>query len=173
MLDRREISWCRGAPPSNERQTMLRYFHQLPPLLRVVSLLQVLCGLAGFVVLLAMLIPPVISNLSSAPPQSPNLRLLFVGVDLFFLSMACLSTVSPYTERFRWPDGVPFPLDSWQSQVRALAVRAVLPLGALVLMLVVPPGAPIYFLASVLSVLAAIANVVALAWATRVWGAVP
>jgi hypothetical protein len=33
----------------------------------------------------------------------------------------------------------PFPLESWQSQVRAFVLAAALPIGALVLAVVIPP----------------------------------
>src|SRR5262249_23557670 len=46
---------------------------------------------------------------------------------------ACFYAVTRYSTRFRQPDRRPFPLDSWQSQVRAILLLAALPLCALAL----------------------------------------
>jgi len=51
---------------------------------------------------------------------------------------ACSCTVTTYSTRFRRPDGEPFPLGSWQSQLRAILLLAALPLCALVVALYIP-----------------------------------
>jgi len=143
----------------------MRYFRRLPPLLRVASLLGLLFPLASMVLLVALII-------MSLPtfPQLPVdfFRVLVIGANLGMLSGACAFAISAYSTRFRRPDRGPFLLDSWQSQVRAIALLAALPLGAITLALVTPPtllaAFGLVFLAFAVSALAALVLVAAHLW---------
>jgi hypothetical protein len=151
----------------------VRYFRRLPLLLRVAFIVGLLLPLAWLVVILVILIPAFISSLSSATPQPFSYRLPFIGVNLISLSLACSFAVNSYSVRFRRPQGGTFPLQSWQSQVRAIALLAALPLGALAMTLLLPPGDLAFFLSAGISLLAVIGNMLALLWAARVWGVGP
>ena len=136
----------------------MRYFRRLPPLLRVASLLGLLFVLASLIVGIAALIVGIeafTSSPSSAPPAD-SFRLLLIGLNLGMLSGACSFTVNTYSLRFRRPDKGLFPLESWQSQVRAISLLAALPLGALVVALVLPLGFATVFLTLGITLVAAI-----------------
>lgn len=137
----------------------MRYFRRLPPLLRVVSLLGLLIALAS----IAVLIEALLMSLSSAPPHwsADGSRLLAIGLNLGMLGGACSFAVNTYSLRFRRPDRGTFALESWQSQVRAITLLAALPLGALVMVLVVPLSFPTAFLPLGLTMLAAVVLLVA------------
>jgi hypothetical protein len=134
-------------------------FRRLPPFLRVASLLGLLFPLTS----IAVLIASVISSLSSAPPawSADSSRLLVIGLNLVMLGGACSFAVNSYSVRFGRPDGGPFPLDLWQSQVQAIALLAALPLGALVAVLVLPLSVHTDFLAIGITLLAAVVLLVA------------
>ncbi len=120
---------------------VLRNFHRLPPLLRVVSVVAVLPLLLAVTVLVLLLVaswPP----FSPMPSDTPHR--LVLALDLTALSLACNIVVNTYRVRFVHPEWEPFPLHSWQSQVRALGLLAALPTCALVVGLVLPP-APLAF----------------------------
>jgi hypothetical protein len=148
-------------PPSesNRERYFVRNFRRLPPLLQVASLLGLLVALVS----IAVLIEALLMSLLSAPPHwsADGSRLLAIGLNLGMLSGACSFAVNSYSLRFRRPDGGTFALESWQSQVRAIALLAALPLGALVLVLVVPLSFPTDFLAIGLTLLAAVVLLVA------------
>jgi len=97
----------------------MRYFRRLPPLLRVASILAVLFPLASMALLVALII-------LSLPtfPQLPVafFRVLVIGANLGMLGGACVFATSAYSTRFRQPNRGPFLLDSWQSQVQAIAL---------------------------------------------------
>jgi len=145
----------------------MRYFRRLPPLLRVASLL----GLLFPLVSLALLVSVVVTSprsFSQLPPEPDFGRGLF-ALNLGLLGGACSCAVTTYSTRFRRPDGEPFPLGSWQSQLRAIVLLAALPLCALVLALFIPPTPPAFFLVSLLdtaiSLLGAVVLLAAFVWA--------
>ena len=151
----------------------MRYFRRLPPLLRLASLLGLLFPLAA----LALLLPLLFSGLWSFPwfPQVPSDFgrrgiMAIIAFNLVLLGGACTNVVNTYSMRFRQPDRGPFPLSSWQSQVRAIVLLAALPSCALALALFIPPTPPALFLVNLLdiaiSVLGAIVLLVASIWAT-------
>src|SRR5262249_202650 len=67
-------------------------------------------------------------------------RLYVIAANLGAVGAACFFAVTTYSRRFRRPDRGPFPLDSWQSQVRVIALLAALPLVAIVVVLILPLG---------------------------------
>ena len=155
----------------------MHYFRRMPPLLRVAGILGVLFPLASLILLVPLVIRglSMISQLmnpsnSTQVPQVPVdfFRVLVIGMNLGMLGLACVFAMSAYSTRFRRPDGGPFPLDSWQSQLRAIALPAALPLCAIILALVTPQTLPLAFVlivpASAISVLAALVTVVAHLW---------
>jgi hypothetical protein len=91
-------------------------------------------------------------------------RLGVIALNLGMLGGACISAGITYRLRFGRPDEGPFLLDSWQSQARAIARLATLPLGALVVALVLPVNANTNLLASVITMLAAVVLFFALPW---------
>ena len=113
----------------------MRYFRRLPPLLRVASILGLLFPLAS----LALLVPLLVTSLPSFPRTPPDFgRRGISALNLVLLGGACTVAVNTYSTRFRQLDRGPFPLSSWQSQVWAIVVGAVLPLCALALAMVAP-----------------------------------
>lgn len=144
----------------------MRYFRRLPPLLRVASLLGVLFPLASLVLLVALMV--VSSPMFSHGSVTFFLRMLVLGLNLSLLSGACSFAVRAYNTRFRRPDSGLSLFDSWQSQVGAIAVLAVLPLCAITLALVSPSTPPVdfelLFLAFAVSVLAALVVLMAHLW---------
>ncbi len=140
----------------------MRYFHRLPPLLRVVSILGLLFPVTTIVLLGSLLVARLLYF-----PQAPvdvN-RVLGIVLNLNTLGGTCSLVVHIYSMRFRHPDSGSFPLSTWQSQAQTLALLASLPLCALVLTLVIPSDLPAYFLVIALTtLLAAIVVLVAYLW---------
>jgi hypothetical protein len=130
----------------------MRYFRRLPPLLRVASILGLLFPLASIVVLLGL-----VSTILPSFPQLPGdaFRVLTIGLNLVLLGGACTVAVNTYNTRFRRSDRGPFPLDSWQSQVRAIVGVAALPICALVLAVVIPPTSLAWVVVFLISLMAA------------------
>jgi len=125
----------------------MRYFRRLPPLLRVASILGLLFPLAS----IALLIDLLATSLPSFPDMPPDfLRMLFIAANLGMLSGAFSYTLSIYSVRFRRPGGGQYPLDSWQSQVRAIGLLSALPLCAIALALFSPATPPSVFVVELL-----------------------
>jgi heme/copper-type cytochrome/quinol oxidase subunit 1 len=141
----------------------MRYFRRLPPLLRVASILGLLFALAS----LALIAELGVSLVTSFPqsPADSNRVFGLVALNVGMLSGACSTAVNTYSMRFRRPDRGPFPLSSWQSQVRAIVLLAALPLCALALAVFAPLiPLPLDFLflpVAAISLLAAVVLVVA------------
>src|SRR5260221_4697373 len=117
----------------------MRYVRRLPPLLRVASLVGLLFLLAGFGLFINSIIMAMLS-----PPRDMYQGLrrgMEIGGNLFALGMACFYAARIYTNRFRRPDRRPFPLGSWQSQVRVIALLSALPLAGIALALIISPAA--------------------------------
>ena len=70
--------------------------------------------------------------------------LLALALPVVMLAGACILVVRIYCLRFREPSRESFPLDAWQSQLRAVAVMGAVPLVGLIVALVLPsvPGIP-------------------------------
>jgi hypothetical protein len=113
----------------------MRYFPRLPPLLRVVSILNLLFILASLVLFLGS-----VNTVFPSFPRWPVDASRAVGIawNLIMLSLACSFVVSNYSLRFFRPGRGAYPLESWQSQVRWLLALAALPLGALALAVFLP-----------------------------------
>lgn len=114
----------------------MRYFRRLPPVLRVASLLGLLFPLALIVAFMTLLITSLSSSHQSGVYAS---RVAVIALNLGVLGVACTSAVYTYSRRFREPDKRPYPLDSWQSQVRAILLAAALPICAIALAIIIPP----------------------------------
>lgn len=112
--------------------------HRLPPVLRVASILGLLFPLGPIIAMVLV----IVASPSFSPQWEVNaIRLAMIVGDLGMVGLACRITVHAYNERFRLPDRRPFPLDSWQSQVRAILLPAALSICALVLAIVLSPTA--------------------------------
>lgn len=140
----------------------MRYFRRLPPLLRVASLL-------GLLFPLPFLILPLyyfVQIMRSSPTASEyDARLLVIGLNLGMVCMACSLVVRSYSKRFREPGTPgPFPLDSWQSQVRAIVLVAALAICALVLAVIISPTARAFQIVFPVSILGVFELAVAGGW---------
>ena len=121
----------------------MRYFDRLPSLLQVafiVGLLLLLTtAVVGFITPVVWVFALIASESSASPPWYIDpIRLFIIAANLGAVGGACFFAVTTYSRRFRRPDRRPFPLDSWQSQVRVIALLAALPLGAIVVVLILP-----------------------------------
>jgi hypothetical protein len=112
----------------------MRNFLRLPPLVRVAWIGMLLFPLAGIVLLLASAVLHLAGR--------GSLPIVLVAQNLLVLSQACLFVVATYGKRVRRPRWWRSPLESWQSQVRAIVLLSAMPLGGIALALVVPqtPG---------------------------------
>jgi hypothetical protein len=145
---------------------VLRNFRRLPLFLRILSIMGLVLSVSGLG-LLATVLTVDLQSWSQPPPPAGGfvlLRLIVVGENLGLLGSACLHVVNIYCLRFRQPYRGTFPLSSWQSQVRVIALLAALPLSALALALVLPPVFPAFLLALAVSVLAPGALFAATVW---------
>ena len=116
----------------------MRNFRRLPPLLRVTGILGLLLALTS-VGLLACVFLTSLSSFSNWP-----LKTTVIAMNLGMLGATCSFAVQAYSMRFRQPGRGLFPLDSWQSQLRALALVAALPLSALAWAVFIPLTQPGY-----------------------------
>lgn len=114
-------------------------FRRLPLFLRVVGILGLLLALASLVMFSALLVSFITGGVVSRQVLANDPRLLVSALNLGMLGLACSFAVNGYRTRFRQPNRRPFPLDSWQSQARALAFLAALPLCAIALAAVIVP----------------------------------
>lgn len=147
-----------------------RNFLRLPPLLRVVDIVALLLALAALP-LLGIAVATNLPFLPSAHPVSLDggihgMHFLLLGANVALLSIACSQVVDIYGLRFRQPAGGPFPLSSWRSQLRVVALLGALPLGALMLLLILPPGFPAFYLLFAASLLGAVVVFLTWAWTT-------
>jgi hypothetical protein len=133
----------------------MRYFRRLPPLLRVASIVGLLFVLTDLALLILLINSFVMDLLSSSPHASRGVsRVGAIALNLSLLSLACSIVVNSYSRRFRQPDRGPFPLGSWQSQVRAILLLSALPLCAITLALFIPPTFLAFGVVFLLSLLA-------------------
>ena len=147
----------------------MRYFGRLPPLLQVAFIVGLMLLLTTAVVGIFAPVVWVFALIASQSSASPPwyfdpIRLFVIALNLGALGVACFFAVNSYSRRFRLSDQGPFPLDSWQSQVRVIALLAALPLGAIVVVLVLPLGWPADFLPIGITLLAWGALLAAYVW---------
>lgn len=123
-------------------RSLRRYFWRLPLHLRVLGIVGVLLDGASLASLVWL--TPLLPVAGSSPPQLPSafFRVLAIALSAVMLAGACVLVVRIYCLRFRQPARESFPLSSWQSQLRAVAVMGAVPLVGLVVALVLPsvPG---------------------------------
>lgn len=113
-------------------------FLRLPPVLRVASLLGLLCPLGAFAGF-ALAITAGLWFPGSWVARSFSVAV--IAVNLGVLGLGCSGVVHIYNSRFRQPGGDSLPLETWQSQVRIILALAAIPGCASVLALVIPPTA--------------------------------
>ena len=143
------------------------YFRHLTPLLRVASVLGLLFSCVSLAALVACMGGFFTSQ--SFPQWTVKAsRVVVIAGNLGMVGGACSFAVYSYTTRFRELDGGPFPLDSWQSQARAIGVMAALPICALVLAVAIPPTALAFEVVFPISILGALALLAATIAATIV-----
>jgi hypothetical protein len=136
----------------------MRYFRRLPPLLRLASIV----GLLFYLAALALLTDSVSMFLLSFPHAHQDSSPLFIITpNLLWLGSACSFAVNGYSTRFRRSDRGPFPLGSWQSQVRAIALLSALPLCGIVLALIIPSTSLAFMVVFLISLLAGFVVIVA------------
>lgn len=141
----------------------MRYNRRLPPLLRVASILGQLISLATIALAIVLAIVFFVTSQQSFPYlYLDSTRWVMIALNLISLSGACSVAVFTYNTRFLRPDGRPFPLDSWQSQVRAIVLLSALPLCALALVLFIPPTSRAFEIVFPITIIAAVVLFVAL-----------
>jgi hypothetical protein len=114
-------------------------FRRLPLFLRVVGILGLLLALASLVMFSALVVSFITGGGVSRQGLANDPRLFVIPLNLSMLGLACSFAVNGYRPRFRQPNQRPFPLDSWQSQARAIALLAALPLCAIALAATIAP----------------------------------
>jgi hypothetical protein len=111
----------------------MRNFRRLPPVLRVASLLGLQFPLPLFTLLL-------ISNRWFFPQSGVYAsRVAVIALNLGLVGMTCAHVVQTYSARFRQPGSGPFPLEAWQSQVRAIVLPTALTICAIILAVIISP----------------------------------
>lgn len=113
-------------------------FRRLPPVLRMASLLRPLFPLGLFVAFALIITAGVWSSGHEGVYGS---RVVVIALNLSLLGLGCTLVVRVYNARFRQPGREPFPLESWQSQVRTTLMLTAIPVCTLVFALVIPPTA--------------------------------
>jgi hypothetical protein len=122
--------------------SLFRYFHRLPLLLRVVSIMGVLLPLAS----VAVLVPLFVLGWMAYPPAPAvpggYFRLWWIGMNGIALALPCLFVVNLYCLRFVEPPRRAFAVSSWQRQVGVFGLLAALPLGGIAVALILPSVLP-------------------------------
>ena len=136
---------------------MMQHFRRLPPLLRALWLL----GLLFLLVSLGVEAWVVFREQGLSTARGQDLFLTFV-----LLSFACNWPVAVYNARFIRPGRALPWLDAWWGQLAAAVGFAVLPLGFVAAVLLIPPRSPLVVLQGLLFVLAALVWLATYAWAT-------
>ena len=123
-------------------RSLRRYFWRLPLFLRVLGIVGVVLNVASLASLVWL--TPLLPVAWSSPSQLPSgfFRVLAMALSVGMLAGACILVVRIYCLRFREPHRDSFPLDAWQSQLRAVAVMGAVPLVGLIVALALPsvPG---------------------------------
>lgn len=126
---------------------------QLPPVLRVASVLRLLFPL-GLVATFAYLVTAGVW--SSAHLGVYASRVAVIAANLSLLSLGCGLVVRTYMARVRQPGRGPFQLESWQNQVRTILVLTGVPVCALVLTVIISPTIGAFQLVFPVSIIGAI-----------------
>lgn len=132
----------------------MHYLRRLPPLLRLASMLGLLCILAAL-----LLFGQLFATLLRLLPLD-SYRVLMMAMNLGMLGATYSFVVRHYTARFADQQSGPFPLGSWQSQVRTMMLVAALPVSALVLAAFIPPTASAFQVIFLISIIGAIISLV-------------
>ncbi len=131
----------------------MRNFRRLPSLLRVASIVGTLFPLAG----IALMANSYVTGQSSSPPAYwDSGRTGVIALNLVWLSMACTFVAIAYSTGVRQPGLGPFPLGSWQSQVRAILLLSALPFCGIALALIIPPTSRAFGVVFIIFLLASI-----------------
>ncbi len=133
-------------------------FRSLPPVLRMASLLRLLFPL-GLVATFAYLVTAGVW--SSAHLGIYASRVEVIAVNLSLVGLGSSLVVRTYRARVRQPGRGPFPLESWQSQVRTILALIAVPVCALVLAVVISPTTGAFQLVFPVSIIGAIMFLVA------------
>ena len=135
----------------------MRYFPRLPPFLRVVSVVALLLSISSLVLFVAPFLTLWSPFHLAFLPQTPDTyRVDVIAANDIVLSLVCGALLNTYTRRFRQPDQAPFPLSSWRSQARWLALMGTLPLCAIILAVVISPAVTLFGLVFGVSLLGAL-----------------
>jgi hypothetical protein len=142
----------------------MRDFRLLPPFLRILSVLGLLFAMIPLIVFIALFIVSLANRLSvnlvNLPPFRLGLpndaQLSIIAVNILLIGLACSAVVNTYAKRFRQPSQGPFPLTTWRSQARAIALMGALPLCAIILALVISPALTLFGLVFAVSLLGAV-----------------
>lgn len=127
-------------------------FARLPPILRLASLIAFVASLATLAAL-ALLLLQLLGHVSVTAPLEPERMTLVVG-GLALLGVAYALLIFWYTARFRRSAAQrPLRLATWRSQVGAILLLAVLPLGQLVVALFAPMSFPVLAVGLALGIL--------------------
>jgi hypothetical protein len=126
---------------------VLRNFRRLPPQLRVVAIIGVLCTLTALAIQPMWLLVHlrIVGWLSSLPVPADFNRVLDIACYLALLGWACSLVITTYSLRFAQPHRETFPLRSWQRQMGALVLMTVTPLCGIAVALVVALAYPASF----------------------------
>ncbi len=132
----------------------MRNPRRLPPFLGMLRFVAVLLLIAGSGLCVLEIAKVLLGYPQWPPDASQPLHTVVIAANLGLVGWACASVVTTYRLRFRQPQSGPFPLSSWQSQVRMLALLAALPTSALVLALILPLASPTFFVVAGMTPLA-------------------
>lgn len=113
----------------------MRRFRQLPPFLKVVFSVGLLCLVAT----LALIVTSCVIWLVDRPLPASNYRWEIVWINLLMLGNLYTAVTNTYLKRFDLVPPNPLPLDSLREQALAVLLPSVTPLGAIALAFVIPP----------------------------------
>lgn len=122
----------------------MRRFRQLPPFLRVVNILGIVCALSSLAVLVTMMVNWLGWHIHGPEPAfeyrfATEQCFMLFGLNLGVLGNVSNAVIGAYARRFAPVPPTPLPLDSLHDQVRAVLLLSLAPLCAIALALVIPP----------------------------------
>ncbi|MGZ3681020.1 MAG: hypothetical protein ACXWQR_21475 [Ktedonobacterales bacterium] len=113
----------------------MRDIRNVPPHARVARIFERVLRFAGFALINLSL---VMFLLASSGRSGDLIRLGIIGVLLSMLSFSGSVAVKLYSTHVRQSESTPYPSPSWQSQLRGIALAAILPICALILAVIIP-----------------------------------
>lgn len=121
----------------------MRRFRQLPPFLRVVNILGIVCLLSSLAVLVTMMVIWLGWHIHGPEPAfeysfATEQRYLLLGLNLGMLGNVSNAVIGAYARRFAPVPPTKLPLDSLRDQARAVLLLSLAPLCAIALALVIP-----------------------------------